>query len=216
MKLNCFKAAFASLILSISCLINVANAGLISYDILNLSNENQPTTMTYSGDGYVGMYPTKFNGIFGIEQSGYSRTALNVDVSALLDANILSAFLEYTIPQASTQQVHLTAFTANGTLGHFWDSPDNLFSQSFTSNGGVNSLDVTALLNAGLASNTGWFGLHMQGTNAYQWLGANRVSNPDAAQVNLVVNYTTSVPEPSTLAIFALGMIGLASRRFKK
>ena len=26
----------------------------------------------------------------------------------------------------------------------------------------------------------------------------------------------TSVPEPSTLAIFALGMIGLASRRFKK
>ena len=26
----------------------------------------------------------------------------------------------------------------------------------------------------------------------------------------------TQVPEPSTLAIFALGMIGLASRRFKK
>ena len=25
-----------------------------------------------------------------------------------------------------------------------------------------------------------------------------------------------AVPEPSTLAIFALGMIGLASRRFKK
>jgi hypothetical protein len=28
--------------------------------------------------------------------------------------------------------------------------------------------------------------------------------------------FTTSVPEPTTLAIFALGMIGLASRRFKK
>ena len=27
---------------------------------------------------------------------------------------------------------------------------------------------------------------------------------------------TFDVPEPSTLAIFALGMIGLASRRFKK
>ncbi|MGL1958703.1 MAG: PEP-CTERM sorting domain-containing protein [Colwellia sp.] len=26
----------------------------------------------------------------------------------------------------------------------------------------------------------------------------------------------TPVPEPSTLAIFALGMMGLASRRFKK
>ena len=42
---------------------------------------------------------------------------------------------------------------------------------------------------------------------------------------NLVVNYnqeayaagnTAEVPEPSTLAIFALGMIGLASRRFNK
>jgi len=35
---------------------------------------------------------------------------------------------------------------------------------------------------------------------------------------NVVINSTlpTSVPEPSTLAIFALGIVGLASRRFKK
>lgn len=31
-----------------------------------------------------------------------------------------------------------------------------------------------------------------------------------------ITTTTTDVPEPSTLAIFALGMIGLASRRFKK
>ena len=31
-----------------------------------------------------------------------------------------------------------------------------------------------------------------------------------------IVTPSTDVPEPSTLAIFALGMIGLASRRFKK
>ena len=29
-------------------------------------------------------------------------------------------------------------------------------------------------------------------------------------------SHVNSVPEPTTLAIFALGMIGLASRRFKK
>ncbi|MFQ3195042.1 MAG: hypothetical protein ACI9N3_001876 [Colwellia sp.] len=34
--------------------------------------------------------------------------------------------------------------------------------------------------------------------------------------VNSVTGTSQPVPEPSTLAIFALGMIGLASRRFKK
>ncbi len=33
---------------------------------------------------------------------------------------------------------------------------------------------------------------------------------------NMVTSPVSKVPEPSTLAIFALGMIGLASRRFKK
>jgi len=38
-----------------------------------------------------------------------------------------------------------------------------------------------------------------------------------ANQVDFLLNGSaTDVPEPSTLAIFALGMIGLASRRFKK
>ena len=35
-------------------------------------------------------------------------------------------------------------------------------------------------------------------------------------QVNNATLAVTNVPEPSTLAIFALGMIGLASRKFKK
>jgi hypothetical protein len=46
----------------------------------------------------------------------------------------------------------------------------------------------------------------------YNWAGLD-------TSHNLVGSYlvrTTDVPEPSTLAIFALGMIGLASRRFKK
>ena len=33
---------------------------------------------------------------------------------------------------------------------------------------------------------------------------------------SVVTSPTTSVPEPSTLAIFALGIMGLAARRFKK
>ncbi|WP_223271738.1 PEP-CTERM sorting domain-containing protein [Colwellia hornerae] len=37
-----------------------------------------------------------------------------------------------------------------------------------------------------------------------------------SSRLGLFVRTAAQVPEPSTLAIFALGMIGLASRRFKK
>ncbi len=42
------------------------------------------------------------------------------------------------------------------------------------------------------------------------------VNNGNQHQLGEIEFYGTKVPEPSTLAIFALGMIGLASRRFKK
>lgn len=38
----------------------------------------------------------------------------------------------------------------------------------------------------------------------------------NAVTSTMLVRTSTDVPEPSTLTIFALGMIGLASRRFKK
>jgi hypothetical protein len=48
-------------------------------------------------------------------------------------------------------------------------------------------------------------------TNAPRYDGLTDV------QISYVANWgATEVPEPSTLAIFALGLMGLASRRFKK
>jgi hypothetical protein len=48
------------------------------------------------------------------------------------------------------------------------------------------------------------------GTGSYQWIGANRYGNADAARVSLVVDYS-EVPEPAPIALLGLGVIGMAA-----
>ncbi|WP_259367139.1 MULTISPECIES: PEP-CTERM sorting domain-containing protein [unclassified Colwellia] len=71
------------------------------------------------------------------------------------------------------------------------------------------------------ADNTGSMSYAYSDMNGYAHV-MGRNSNYDSYKTNTNERYSTflvrsaNVPEPSTLAIFALGMIGLASRRFKK
>lgn len=203
----------------LSLIMSSANAALISYDILNLTNEGQSSSNVYTGNGYVGMYNSQFNGIFGVELQDYSRTALQVDISALFGKTINSAYLKFTVNNSS-QVINLTSFSANGTLGHFWNAPNNLFSGSAVSTMGSNTIDVKNYLLAGLAANTGWFGLHLKGTTSYQWIPANRVNRPDAASVRLEVDYSEStnpkpVSSPTPISLLGLSLAGLALLRRK-
>lgn len=50
------------------------------------------------------------------------------------------------------------------------------------------------------------------GGNRYGWI----VYNDNTLRIDNSILRTTDVPEPSTLAIFALGIMGLASRKFKQ
>ena len=59
--------------------------------------------------------------------------------------------------------------------------------------------------------NTSWFNMSFSEPINFRTGSGTLLSNP---RPNL--SQVVSVPEPSTLTIFALGMIGLASRRFKK
>jgi hypothetical protein len=83
-------------------------------------------------------------------------------------------------------------------------------------NGAVNSGYFQILRDAADAS-----AIYNRGANNTYNLGdvnttAGDQSNHHENYISGVYVRSTSVPEPATLAIFALGMIGLATRRFKK
>jgi hypothetical protein len=98
------------------------------------------------------------------------------------------------------------------------------YSQYYTGNGGFTSLKTIIGDNMSL----GWFADN-QGSLSFAYSNMNndayvygRNVNYDSYKTHTSQHYSTmlvrsaNVPEPSTLAIFALGMMGLASRRFKK
>ena len=115
-------------------------------------------------------------------------------------------------------EINLTAFIANRMLVFVFDPPDNLFSGPNFSMLGENSIYVKDFLNAGLMSNTGWFGLHLKGNEGCCWSQAtNTNEQSDAAKARLVIDYaeTATVPEPATYALFCLGFFGFAVSRQK-
>ena len=95
--------------------------------------------------------------------------------------------------------------------------------------GGGNAWSVNFDLASTLSLNTGhyWLGLSgASGSNPW-WVTTSGISGYNGKVNGSNTSYdfafslsgdvqSQDVPEPSTLAIFALGMIGLASRRFKK
>lgn len=184
-----------------------AEALLLTYSIqdagtfsgYSVANQGQG----YAGSGYVGMYQGQFAHLFGLESVDGSRTALEVDISALSGTQIDSAILSFDIlrNEGTAQWVTATSYTADGLLTHEWDPHDNLGSASgyITALSPSNQIDVTALLALSVTSNSSWFGLNLRGSTAYQWTYTDRpVVDPDAAHVRLTVNFTL-LPEPSFL-----------------
>lgn len=217
----------------VAALATGANAASISYSIENLATGSSGTSSTYAGQGFVGMYASSFNDIFGAEFS-FSTTLMQVDISALSGVSINSASLDFTFTNGSSGLggVDITRVSANGTLGFQFTPADNLGVVNASVMGrSANSVDVTGLLSGAVSSGDSWLGLHLanNGTGAaYLWSAANRVGNADAAQVRLVVDYDTAsfsqravpvapVPLPAGFPLLGAGLLifGAHSRRRK-
>jgi hypothetical protein len=219
MNIKMLKAAFAGMVLSVS---GLANAGLIEYELLSISERFGSTSNTYNGNGYIGAYNSSYSGIFCLERTT-CKTALQADITNLLalgDITLNSVFLSFDLKESSngTQDVTASAFDSSGVLSHHFSAPTSYAQDIFSVNGQTsNSLDITNLFSQGYNLGNDWFALHLNASTDGMWTWTQAGYDRDDANVRITVDYSVnSVPEPSTLAIFALGIMGLASRRFKK
>jgi len=141
------------------------------------------------------------------------------DASSWIVDRILPSISSLTI-NGVTHTENLSVFNSGGTFtGYNWNTPIN----ENCDNCG-RSID-TALNHRSLL----YWEANDSGYSATQWWHASPLSMSDStspsntvqdvgiyAREDITYQQAVDVPEPSTLAIFALGMIGLVSRKFKK
>jgi len=195
MKSKFLNVFFAIFICSLSSL---ANAGLITGE-LNVDNQHW-------------VYLSTDDNTQGIEISSGN----NWTVTDTFSTN-LTAGTDYFLHINAQDVGGIAAFLGNFSLGN-----DHLFSNGLTeiltnttnwkvSTSGWNSYVDATMVN-GTNGVSPWGTRSAIDSNA-TWIWSSDAQNDNNVYFSLAI---TAVPEPSTFAIFALGMIGLASRRFKK
>ena len=207
MKFKFFKTTFLGLMLSLS---GFANAGLIVDNGYDINAVNGPgytngngccltwDDFTLTGDAIItsGSFLYRHNFSFAEynfeirnNNAGALGTTVYSAVLAAADVAVTATLNSNSIFDFSLPSINLNA-------GTYWVNFSNV------ADGSLQGL---------YGSKVGDFGHTMIQT-------VNTLSNlRDGVYIPFQLNGTiASVPEPSTLAIFALGMMGLASRRLKK
>src|SRR5439155_8871252 len=109
---------------------------------------------TFAGTGFVGEYGPgqvdaagSFAHLFGLEQSFFSASNLQVDISALAGQTINSASLQFLVLDGSfsPQNVSFSSYNTTGTLSYQW-APVPLGVANAIVSGGFNSGGVTGPL----------------------------------------------------------------------
>jgi len=154
---------------------------------LNTDVNNAGSAFGYNIDG--------INSIYGWQDSRYRHAAQHWTVS-------ISTILVPTLTELYT--VNYSPFYSVSGLDHGAGSTLVSLTNIDAKNVTAINFNMVPTLSAGTHGYTGEIGV----LNEFDVFGT--------ASSSLASTPSTNVPEPSTLAIFALGMIGLASRRFKK
>jgi len=221
MKYKFLKAAFASLILSIG---GFANAGLIATTYNSGGGLNTSDDFTlgwrfmvhsdFTIDGLAMFDDSTHGQPAGVQDSG-DRVGLWTENGTLLADVTFNANTIYDTADGGNFLVQSIAGVDLTAGMQYWIGrfiPDN--GLDMYSNSGSWTTDSRFTANQrghnGFNLNNGFsipntFALSALNTNIWTYMSAS-----------FTIANSVQVPEPSTLAIFALGVIGLALRRFKK
>lgn len=201
------NTAIIGLILSVSSIVNVANAGLI------LDEDFDPITSadwTLSNGSVLGNPASEFYSLNALHFNGSGTRSATTNAFDMTTGGLLSFMLKIggsndtaTFEDADAGEDVLIQYSANGGS---WvnllvvDTEDLLYKDSW----GKVDLSIT--------------GLAMSNSTQFKWTQARHSGNnwDNWAIDDVKLSNNVNVPEPSTFAIFALGMMGLASRKFKK
>lgn len=194
MKYKFLSSAVVGFVLSISSLLNIANAGLITFDNTTSSIQNSTRDAgTLSGFNF-----TQNLDIIDVVGSSWNYGAYSGDFALLNN---------------------------NGGIGYVTASDnsdftfDGLWVQSWAGNASLRG-SLQGFINGNLV-----WSIETDIGNSYQYFGA-QAGMIDSLSLgfgnyflvdDLALNMPAqSVPEPTTLAILALGLLGLGARRIKK
>jgi hypothetical protein len=214
MRCKFSKAILTALILFVSCLLNFTQAGIIASSNFNSgldgwSQVGSGGTVTHeltngNPDGYV-RFEDGVNGRPYILNTGFSGDWTSLDGVGTISFDF-KFFNYYGNPQP--YEIIINGSSGNNAT---WNMNFPVAPMSWT------SISADIVESSWTVSNNGDWSTILANVQSLQiQMELSSSSNDISGIDNVIVNGITSVPEPSTFAIFALGMIGLASRRLKK
>lgn len=202
MKFKRLRVTLLSCVFIAINIVNVANASIIDNGDYTTVNGIDWLDMSFS----VGI---SYNDVLALTVAGEALEGWSVasfdDVS-----NMYGAF-GYTVMPNNT-----SGSTYDANLG--WDVFQTLVGRTYGSETHGFTIGYVSNIGNGKEGQPTWQQAIHTGFNGY-WRGDTYGEAPDDGQGwvgTYLMRVPAEVPEPSTLAILALGMIGLASHRFKK
>jgi hypothetical protein len=209
MKFKFSNIVLAGFILSVSCLVNISNAGLIT-DTDNDSFIDETTGLEWMDFGINNRHT--FDQVKGLLSTTYTgwTLATQTEVLTLWHNAFADDATAISISNSGARYADYRAFTTVGRLAYketYVKMGDRKNSMRGWFEDYTGSLSYTHYNITGIPTlNTHVYG---RGIN----YDAERTNSGSLNSTMLVRTSQVSVPEPSTLAIFALALMGLASLR---